>query len=97
MDLQTLLFAVDFLRPVALLAGFPCRTEAFDRSRDGARIYIGDGGIDLVKSAQLGLDIPARSGSDMAFSTGYSGMGRRLVCRVFGIHHAVTQSPAEKD
>ena len=89
--------ADEFLRPMALLAGFLRRAQVFDRRGDRARVFVKGRGVKLVGAGNLGFDEPRRSGADVTLRAGNAGVRAVLVSDQFRLHHRVAGLAAELD
>ncbi len=88
--------AEKFFRPVTLFAGFLGRSEAVNRSRNRARIFIKKNRINLVSPGQLGSNILAGSRSHMTLGASHARMGRFLVSGVLRLHGRMTKLAAKR-
>ena len=95
MDAMPQLGAEELGGPVTLFTRFPGRPQIVNRRWDRFRVRIESHREDLADAAELGLDEPVRSGSDMAVRTGDPRVRRSEKARVFGMHDRMTYLPAE--
>jgi len=87
--------AIEFLRPVALLAGLARRPQVLDRCRDRAGILVRQCRVNLVRAGELRFDEPTRARADVALDARDARVWRFLVSRVLRCHDRVTRLAAE--
>ena len=87
--------AGETLRPVALLAGFPCRAQILHGGRDRPRVGVEGNRDNLPQARKLGADKPAGSRADVTSDAFHACVGRILVRGIFGCHHGVASLPTE--
>ena len=89
------LATIEFLRPMALLAGFLRGTQILYRRGNRPREGIEDGGKNLAAARELRLHKPRRAWSYVAIRASHAGMWRELVRGVFRAHDGVAQLSTE--
>ena len=95
-DLQELR-PVELLRPVALLAGLPCRAQVLHRDRDRGGVGVERHGQHLARAGELRLHVERRSGARRGSPRSGPGVGGVLVGRELGLHDGVADPAAERD
>src|SRR5215469_8774538 len=89
------LVAGETLRPMALLAGFPGRTEILHRSVNGPRVSVKNNRENLAHAGELGAHEPSRAWTDVAFHTVDAGVRGILIGGKLRNHDRVTGLAAE--
>src|SRR5438477_6479453 len=87
--------AEKLLGPMALLARIAGRPEILDRSRDRLGVFVGEHGIELMRSRDFGAHIPGRTAADMTLHAAHASMWRTPVRGVFRAHDLVTHRPTK--
>src|ERR1039457_5510866 len=86
---------IEFFRPVAVLAGLPCRSEIFNRGLDGFGVGMKQNGIELAHAGYLRLDVPGGAGTDVALNALYLGVGGIAPGCMLRLHDDMTEFAAE--
>ena len=95
MLIDALEIADEFLRPVALLAGFLGGAQVLDRRLDWARKFVERDRVHLVGAADLRFHIPGRAGPNVTFCASHPRVRRVLVGRQLRAHDGVARLAAE--